>query len=775
MNADEGHDASSPAAAADAGPLVDDPRVVETVEEYLRELEAGRRPERDRYVLRHPELAEAVAECLDGLDLVRGGLSTAAGRTAAAHPPVGPETSEYLAAPLGDFQILREIARGGMGVVYEAVQLSLGRRVALKVLPFAATLDARQLQRFKNEAQAAALLHHTHIVPIYAVGCERGVHFYAMQLIEGQSLAVAIRQLREQDGRHAAGEDRLSTGSASTESASTKDWHEGPIGAATTAPVARANTLATIDVGGTVTAGAKISDASYVNRMARLVVQAAKALEHAHQAGVIHRDIKPGNLLVDAAANLWITDFGLAQLQADRGLTRSGEFLGTFRYVSPEQTRGQRTLLDHRTDVYSLGATFYELLTLEPVFPGESHQELLYEILHVEPRSPREWNRGVPPEIETIVLKALAKDPAERYQTAAELGADLQRFLDDRPILAKKPSPIHRARKWMRRHPSAPVAGVLLLIGLAAASLVSARMIAVEQRKTEAALNRERARAREVEQQYQLARQAVDSLFQISQEELADPPADAARRRILEIVNSYYQEFIDLRGNDPASLEELTRVQGEVREILAELNALQDENLLRLLDRGPVLDELGLSPEQQEMIAALLDDWDVQREEFRWSMRSLSDEERGARTIAAMKQRQADVANVLTAEQRARFHQLGLQWLGIFAFKEPEVIEALSLTGEQTAEIRRIERETFWRPFGPGEPQSVGRGRGGGRRGRLQPGFGRFQEVREDALHRALALLTDQQRARWEELTGPKFKRFGDSPFGPPTFDRPRW
>src|SRR5262249_47604015 len=250
-------------------------------------------------------------------------------------PGVGP----YPANPLGDFRIVREVGRGGMGVVYEAVQLSLGRRVALKTLPFAAALDGRQLQRFKNEAQAAAALHHSNIVPVFAVGCERGVHYYAMQLIDGHPLTALIQQAR-----------RARAGAPA------------PPGADT----ARALQLSTL----------RTSQASeYFRGAARLVAQAAEALEHAHQMGVIHRDVKPGNLMVDGRGHLWVTDFGLAQLH-DGGLTQTGDLVGTLRYMAPEQAAGQR-LVDHRADVYGLGAPLYELLTLEPLCPAPTRPGLL--------------------------------------------------------------------------------------------------------------------------------------------------------------------------------------------------------------------------------------------------------------------------------------------------------------------------------------------------------------------------------------------------------------
>ena len=249
-----------------------------------------------------------------------------------------------------------------------------------------------------------------------------------------------------------------------------------------------------------VTGGSSITSEAYVRRIAQLIIQAAEALEHAHQIGVVHRDIKPANLLVDANGNLWVTDFGLAQLQSEHNLTRSGDFLGTLRYMSPEQMSGQRAGLDHRTDIYSLGATFYELLTLEPVFTGETHHELLYQILHQEPRSPRQLNRGIAPELETIVQKALGKSSVERYRTAGEFAADIQRYLKHEPVLAKRPSLVDRMRKWARRHPAVVVAGALLLLVVAIASLVSNRLI-------NDALNREKLRANEAEMQFQAGAQ----------------------------------------------------------------------------------------------------------------------------------------------------------------------------------------------------------------------------------------------------------------------------
>ncbi|HEX5271330.1 MAG TPA: serine/threonine-protein kinase, partial [Gemmataceae bacterium] len=364
----------------------EDPRLIRAAQEYLAELEAGRRPRRREFAARYPEIADALMPYLDALDLFqsaspRSAATTTGGRRPAADAPP--------AEPLGDFRIEREIGRGGMGVVYEAVQMSLGRRVALKVLPFAAALDAKQLQRFQNEAQAAAQLHHTNIVPVYSVGCERGVHYYAMQLIDGHNLADLIARMRPDETEAPA-----------------------PAAATTGAAAALSTQRATRSSG-------------FYRTAARLAAQAAEALEHAHQVGVIHRDVKPANLMVDVRGNLWVTDFGLAQFHNRAGLTRTGDLLGTLRYMSPEQAAGQGAPLDPRTDVYSLGATLYELLTLEPLFGGADHVRLLREILYDEPKPPRAIDRSIPPELETIVLKAVSKNPSERYATARDFADDL--------------------------------------------------------------------------------------------------------------------------------------------------------------------------------------------------------------------------------------------------------------------------------------------------------------------------------------------------------------
>ena len=770
-----GDDSTQQDPPSNDGGFADDPRVLEVVEQYMQELEAGRLPDRNSYVQRYPELSASIAQCLEGLELVHGGMRSKTRKRLAAPSPPTNLSDERLAMPLGDFQIVRELARGGMGIVYEAIQLSLGRRVALKVLPFATTLDARHLRRFKIEAQAAALLHHTHIVPIYAVGCERGLHFYAMQLIQGDSLATVIKQLRERNGR-------------SQKKVNSSNIHDpSPLPSATPAFQLRtvgeskgeASFNSTLDVSRTLTGNASVLNEHYCRHVARLMVQAAEGLEHAHQSGVVHRDIKPANLMLDATGNVWITDFGLAQLQSDNGITRSGDFVGTFRYMSPEQMSGQRTVIDHRADIYSLGATMYELLTLESAFPAENHQDLLYQVLHAEPRSLRQWNRNIPPELETIVLKALSKNPADRYRSAGDFAADIKRYLDNKPILAQRPSLVDRAKKWSRRHPSVVIAGAILLFAIAVASLVSNRLIALEQQRTEEALDREKDRANEAEESFQQAREAVNALFQISQEELADKPGvEGARKRILEIVLSYYEDFIEQRRNDPASQAELSRVQSEVKNILDEINVLQREMHLRLLENDAVVEELKLTDEQETKLDGLQKKWHLERQKFFEEVHNLTEEARRSRMVQGAKEHEAALAGLLNVMQQERFRQISIQSQGLFAFKEPEIVRNLELNSEQRAKIRDIERELFSRAFrpggpGPGGPPSGGRPGGGppgGPPGR-PPGDPRMFHA---AAAKVVDILRPDQQRTWKSLIGPEFSAFGDERFPGPPFGPPR-
>jgi WD40 repeat protein/serine/threonine protein kinase len=469
-----------------------DPGLADLVEDFIARAQNGEPIDPEAFLRDHAEHAEALRRLLPTLQALGALASSLSGQRSgsAAKTPLG-ETPGL--GPLGEYEILRELGRGGMGIVYEARQTTLGRRVALKVLPFAAALDERRLQRFKQEAQAAALLHHGNIVPVFGIGCDRGVHFYAMQYIEGQTLAAVIRDLRRTTGRELA--DRRSSPT-------------GPAGGAATQPAPPSAALSTLaDMHGLSPTERPAGTSEYFRQVVRWGIEAAEALEHAHQQGVVHRDVKPANLLVDARGHLWVTDFGLARLHGDAGLTMSGDLLGTLRYMSPEQALGRQGAVDQRTDVHSLGVTLYELLALEPVFTGTDRQELLHRIGFEEPRPIRRWNDAVPHDLETIVLKAMAKVPAERYETAQELADDLRRFMEYRPIRARRPSLRERLWKWARRHRLA------VFTALAVAAVVALSVfggLLVYNRDLEAAARREHEQADQARRERQ---QAVAHLY----------------------------------------------------------------------------------------------------------------------------------------------------------------------------------------------------------------------------------------------------------------------
>jgi eukaryotic-like serine/threonine-protein kinase len=417
----------------------DDPKVASALAAYLSELEAGRRPSREELLECNPEIADALADCLDVLEFVH----SAAGQESSNGPLPHPKDTLPPDTILGEYRLVREIGRGGMGIVYEAEQVSLGRRVALKVLSGAAALDPLKLQRFRIETQAVAQLHHPHIVPIFAIGGERGTQYYAMQYIEGPTLAEVIHQQRRFGRGAVAGPNSDAGPSPSTRTAAPGEPSAAGIddGAFGVSPSVRA-------ASGT----SSFRGRGAFRALAKLAIQAADALGHAHAMGILHRDIKPSNLVVDARGNLWVTDFGLARFQDEPGLTRTGDLLGTLRYIAPELVMGRRTVYDPRSDIYSLGATLYELLTLRPVFDGRDRQALMRQIVQEEPIPPRRLDPTIPRDLETIVLKAMDKESDRRYATADELGEDLRRFLEDKTIRARRPTLLERAAKWARRH-----------------------------------------------------------------------------------------------------------------------------------------------------------------------------------------------------------------------------------------------------------------------------------------------------------------------------------
>jgi serine/threonine protein kinase len=422
------------------------------VEQLTERLNRQEPIELEAVLAEHPEHADELRKIWPSLAILAE-LRSGDSRSAPSFPPDSGEHAGTLTGTLGDFRILQEIGRGGMGVVYEAEQISLGRHVALKVLPFAGVLDERQLQRFKNEALAAAHLNHPHIVDVYGVGCERGVHFYTMRLINGVSLQQVIAELRDTPARLATEETPAASPTLARRASEGSPAADTPhLAALSTDPARRKE---------------------YFRQIVQLGIDAAEALHHAHEQGVIHRDIKPSNLMLDGRGKLWITDFGLAQFETGATLTMSGELIGTLRYMSPEQASGQRLGLDHRCDVYSLGTTLYELLALQPAFGSENRAELLQQIAFQNSKPLRKVRPEIPVDLETIIAKSMAKSAGDRYATAKEMAEDLKRIQSDQPIRSRRVTTLGKLRRWAKRNPVVATLLCLFVTTLIAGATVS--------------------------------------------------------------------------------------------------------------------------------------------------------------------------------------------------------------------------------------------------------------------------------------------------------------
>ncbi len=355
------------------------------------------------------------------------------------------------------YTITGVLGQGGMGIVYRAIQTKLNRAVALKVLPsMVGSANPAAVQRFRREATAAARLHHTNIIPIYDFGESEDAHYYAMELVTGEPLNDLVRRLAEQGVQHPTATQLagilsdLSMTALSQSVAGDRSAADGSSDGGTSTGTARGR--------------------SYFRLVARWMSDAADALHYAHAQGIIHRDIKPANLILSTDGRIMLADFGLAKSADEQSVTKTGTLVGTLRYLSPEQSMARRVRVDHRTDLYSLGATIYELLCFRPAYPGSDEKEILSAIISRDPVRPKKINGHVPAELETICMKCLEKSPEARYETARGLAEDLRRYLDDMPIVAKRPGPIKRMAKFVRRH-KALVAAVTAIVLLATSIL----------------------------------------------------------------------------------------------------------------------------------------------------------------------------------------------------------------------------------------------------------------------------------------------------------------
>lgn len=473
-------------------------------EEFLERLRRGEQPTLAEYKQRYPELAEEIEQIFPTLAWMEQAAPASDPDSSQANT-VAEQDRRGQPPPMeriGDFLILREVGRGGMGVVYEAVQESLGRRVALKVLPRALMQRGKLAERFDREARAAARLHHTNIVPVFGVGQHDEWRYYVMQFIDGQGLDQVIAELRRlRDSERAApaaatipaqshGEARelalsltagvfrppepMPSASGRAESdltCATVAAAAAPVAPATSTIVPRRSPSADTAV---MPGGERFSETKTRERYwlgaATIGVQAAQALHYAHGQGVVHRDIKPANLLLDLKGTIWITDFGLAKAEDERNLTGTGDLLGTLRYMSPEQFEGKA---DAGVDIFALGLTLYELLALQPAYNEVERAKLIQQVVNASAPPLRAVDPRIPRDLETIVHKAMERDPKRRYATAQDLAEDLARFQRGEPIRARPLALWEKWWKWRRRNPALAALSAALLLVLLVVSVGS--------------------------------------------------------------------------------------------------------------------------------------------------------------------------------------------------------------------------------------------------------------------------------------------------------------
>jgi WD40 repeat protein/serine/threonine protein kinase len=504
-------------------------RVELLADEFLARCKRGEKPTIKEYCAQHPELADEIRVVFEALLMVedlKPGSSDVSGSAGEAVKADGKRLEQ-----VGDYRILCEIGRGGMGVVYEAEQQALGRRVALKVLPRTSAGDGSAQVRFQREARAAARMHHTNIVPVFDVGQDGDYLYYAMQLIHGQGLDLVIedlKRLRAQAGATPAAQEQTADRSIAASLAAGKFEKEN------LAPEGETDAKATAAYEGRAPSSAVLpgqSDIStvtgnrgaYFRSVAQIGVQKASALSHAHSRGIVHRDIKPGNLILDTTGNVWVTDFGLAKT-GDGGMTHTGDILGTVRYMSPERFRGQ---CDVRPDVYALGMTLYEMVTLKAAYASGDRLKLIELIRQTEAASPRSIDALIPRDLETIVMKAIDKDAKRRYQSADEMGEDLQRFVNDEPIKARRIGSLERFGRWCRRNPA--VASLLAAVALLLVAGTVVSMLFAFDAADQARVARDKARDADSERR----------------------KADAERRKALE--NAGKAQAAETRANERAA------------------------------------------------------------------------------------------------------------------------------------------------------------------------------------------------------------------------------
>ena len=625
-------------------------RLTHVLDEYLQSLERGETFDADAACRDEPALRRAVDVYLAKLNSLYGVSDS------------NQETSASIPEKLGAFTLVREIGRGGMGIVYEATQQDIDRSVALKLLPIAATFDAHQIARFKNESRAAGLLQHPNIVPVYCVGEAEGVHFYAMQLIVGTPIDQWI-----DDKWNASQKDA-------------DNWYAGQ--------KETGNAIAhqeSIDKPSADSSSTKSSADTHWETVVHWAIDIASALHLAHQSGVVHRDVKPSNLMIDQQNKIWIMDFGLARCQSNLSLTRPGDVVGTMRYMSPEQACGQSALVDARSDVYSLAVTVYEMLTLHPAHAGEDGPAILKAIDVHQVKPARRLCRGIPRDLETVIAKAMSKKRDARYETAIEFADDLRRVINREPTVARPPTVVDRVTRFAMRHQQAVMVAVLFcILGFIGFAISTAKIAASATRLAESE---------------QLAHEAFDRLGSQTAELLKDlPAAQPVRRQLLRETISFYEQFAKRAHNNPSLRRDLANTHGKIGTFQSELGA-SDEAISALVQSEDLYAELAI--ESPMDVDAQLE-WSVSQNNLAQSLHRAGRLEEAARLYAKAIHTQKDLCGTdqnVSPQNSSGFvrklattqNNLGLLLADTGASKEAEAsylaaIELLSTKNDSTSQ-----------------------------------------------------------------------------------------
>lgn len=518
---------------------LDQSTIDQIAEDFTASIRDGKNPSVDEYARMYPEAADQLRSLLTSIAIIEGLKKDSA---------VEPNEDAQSIEQLDDYTIVREIGRGGMGVVFEAIHQSLGRRVAVKILASRLVGDTKHLTRFRREARAAARLRHPNIVAVFGVGQSGDHHYYVMDFINGMSLRQWLQAIT-------GGGNALPTRALSAADTDSDFRFQSKVGQG---QPASNNTANEFDI------PQSHDSPDYFRWVANLVATICSALQYAHQQGVLHRDIKPANLLIDGHGGVWIADFGLAKLAEPQAMTMTGDIVGTPQYMPPESFEAQ---YDVRSETYGVGLLLYELLTLRPAIEGKNTADVIRKATVGFATSPRKLNASIPRDLETIVLKSLSLDQDQRYQTAGRLRDDLRAFLGDRPISARRTSPIERAIRWSRREPTVAALTFATFALLFALAVVSA----VGYARTSTALTAEQQAKQSAQQSLTEKTEALDVAEQ--QRQRAEKNLQVA----LEAFNKIVRGITD-RGIEPDS-----ELLGEVADTTSPNVTPADAELLQSL------------------------------------------------------------------------------------------------------------------------------------------------------------------------------------------------